>query len=274
MGTVGVGLRTPHYNTWLSGVARRPPFVEAITENVLARGGRPKALLERVRSDGDVFLHGVSLSIGSVDPIDGDYLTALEELVARVDPRFVSDHLCFGRVGGVTGHDLWPLPLTEETLAHVSTRVRQVQDRLERKIALENVSSYVRCRADTLSEARFLAELAERADCLLLIDINNIVVSAHNHGFDARKYLETISPERVAYLHVAGHTKRDGYRFDDHASVPDDEVIARLGDAFRLFGDVPCIFEWDENYPDLTGYLEMASRIERDARSSREARSL
>ncbi len=262
MNTVGIGLRTPHYDAWLSGVARPPRVVEAITENVIGRGGRPRALLDRIRRDSDLFLHGVSLSIGSTDALDQDYLAALRSLIERVEPRFVSDHICFGRVAGIHGHDLWPLPLTEASLAHVVARVDRVQTFLGRRIALENVSSYLRGTGDTMAEADFVSELAAQADCLLLVDVNNIRVSAHNHGFDAREYLATISEERVAYMHVAGHSLRDGYRFDDHASLPDAEVRALLGEAFARFTDVPCIFEWDENFPDLDGYLEAARELE------------
>ena len=151
MNTVGIGLRTPHYDAWLSGVARPPRVVEAITENVIGRGGRPRALLDRIRRDSDLFLHGVSLSIGSTDALDQDYLAALRSLIERVEPRFISDHICFGRVAGIHGHDLWPLPLTEASLAHVVARVDRVQTFLGRRIPLENVSSYLRGTRDTMT---------------------------------------------------------------------------------------------------------------------------
>ncbi len=262
MTTIGVGLRTPHYEAWLTRPANQPGVVEAITENVLGRGGRPRALLESVRRDNELILHGVSLSVGSVDPLDEAYLSALSTLVAESSPRFVSDHCCFGRVGGISGHDLWPLPLTEECLLHVVERVLRVQEKLGRHIALENVSSYLSGTGDTIHEADFLREVATRADCLLLIDVNNIVVSAHNHGFDARDYLRRIPKERVAYMHVAGHSIKDGYRFDDHSSLPDAEVKSLLAEAFDLYGNVPCIFEWDEGFPDLEGYLAAARDLE------------
>lgn len=259
---VGIGLRTPHYDDWLRGANAAPPAVEAITENVLGRGGRPPAVVERVRASSDLFLHGVSLSIGSTDPLDRAYLGELRALVRRFEPRFVSDHLSFGKVDGVFGHDLWPLPWTDETLAHVVERVAIVQDVLGRRIALENVSSYVRFREASFDEAAFLAEVSRRADCLLLVDVNNVVVSSHNHGFDAHAYLRALPKERVAYMHVAGHSVRDGYRFDDHGSLPDDEVTSLLAEAASLFGsDTPCIFEWDENFPDLEGYLRAASNL-------------
>ena len=262
--SVGVGLRTDHYDAWLTDTFRAT-FVEGISENFLARGGRPRAVLEHVRRDAELALHGVSLSIGSVDELDRSYLRELRELVRTFEPRFVSDHLSFGSAHGVFGHDLWPLPRTEETLAHVVGRVRAVQDILGRQIALENVSSYLRYAHDTLDEATFFQEVASRADCLLLLDVNNVVVSAHNHGFDSRTYIETISQKHVAYMHVAGHSQRNGYRFDDHASVPDDEVRSLLGVARRRFEHAPCIFEWDENVPTLREYLGGAESLSRCA---------
>jgi uncharacterized protein len=261
MGVVGVGLRTSHYDTWLSGAPRQSPWVEMITENVLGRGGRPRAVVEKVRLESDLFLHGVSLSIGGPDPLDTAYLHDLRRLADAVSPRFVSDHVCFGKVGGVHGHDLWPLPLTQEALLHLVPRIEQVQEILGRPLVVENVSSYLTTRADEWAESEFLAELAAVTGCLLLVDVNNVVVSSHNHGFDAHEYLLRIPKERVAYMHVAGHSTRSSYRFDDHASVPDEEVRTLLGRAFELFGDVPCIFEWDENLPDLEGYQAEAERL-------------
>jgi uncharacterized protein (UPF0276 family) len=261
MGTVGVGLRTSHYDSWLSGPARPPPYLEMITENVLGRGGRPRAVLEAVRARSDVFLHGVSLSIGGPDPLDEAYLHDLRVLANDIDARYVSDHVCFGRVGGVHGHDLWPMPLTEEALEHLSARVAHAQERLGRPLVLENVSSYLRLREDEMGEAELLARLAERTGAKLLLDVNNVVVSAKNHGFSAEAYVSTLAPSSVAYMHVAGHSRREGYRFDDHASIPCDEVRALLAFARAHVGDVPCIFEWDENLPDLQGYLAEADAL-------------
>lgn len=265
---VGVGLRTPHYDTWLRGADGAPPVVEAITENVLDRGGRPRALVDRVRESSNLILHGVSMSIGSVDPLDAAYLDSLAELVRRLEPLVVSDHLSFGRVGGVSGHDLWPLMMTEEALEHVVRRVDQVQERLGRRIALENVSSYLRGRHDTMPECEFVRAVALRSGCQLLVDVNNIAVSAHNHAFSAEDSLDRMPASHVAYLHVAGHSDRDGYKFDDHGSLPNDEVRALLARGFERFGDVPCIFEWDEDYPDLDGYLRAARQIGDEARAA------
>ena len=262
MKQVGVGLRTTHYDSWLDGSSRSPGIVEMITENVLGRGGRPRAVLERLRADGDICLHGVSLSIGGLDPLDRDYLQQLASLVSAVEPRFVSDHVCFGRVGGVHGHDLWPLPMTEESLANTSRRIGEVQEALGVQIALENVSSYLVATDNAFEESAFLVELAQRADCKLLVDVNNVVVSSHNHGFDAAAYIRAIPKERVAYMHTAGHSVREGYRFDDHASEPGEEANALLKLAWDQFGDVPCIFEWDENLPSLEAYLAAAKELQ------------
>jgi len=181
-------------------LAGRPPvdWMEAVTENYLAPGGRPVAALEKVRSEVPVALHGVSLSIGSTDPLDRTYLTALRALVDRIEPAIVSDHLCWGRHGGRYVHDLWPLPLTEEALAHVVERVGEMQEALGRQILLENVSSYVAFRESTISEWEFIGEVARRADCGILLDVNNIYVSARNHGFSAAGYIAGVPADRIA----------------------------------------------------------------------------
>jgi uncharacterized protein (UPF0276 family) len=237
--------------------------VEAVTENFLGRGGRPRALLRKVRQDSRLFLHGVSLSLGGTSAFSPAYLDELRRLVVDFEPDVVSDHLSFSEVGPVHGHDLWPLPRTEEALDHVVARVSFVQEYLGRRIAVENISSYLSVGPSDLTEEDFLAELARRADCLLLLDVNNIVVSAHNQGFDPVAYLERIPVDRVAYMHVAGHSVRQGYRFDDHASLPNDEVLQLLTRARERFPKVPCIFEWDENLPSLDDYLSEAHALGR-----------
>ncbi len=254
----GFGLRTKHYPDLLSGGAP-VPCVEAITENVLGRGGRPAAVLERVRRDAEIVLHGVSLSIGGTDPLPETYLDALRELADRFEVKVVSDHLCFGTFGGHHGHDLWPMPYTEEALDHLVERVLRVQDRLGRRIALENPSSYVAWTASSIPEHELLAALALRADCLLLLDVNNVVVSAHNHGFDARAYVEAIPASRVAQIHLAGHSVRDGYLFDDHGSRVPQGVWELYELAVDRFGDVTTIVEWDENVPSLAELTAEAS---------------
>jgi len=246
----GYGLRLPHYDQLIE---RGPgcELVEAVTENFAGRGGRARAVLERVRRDAEVALHGVSLSLGSVDPLSERYLEQLDALQRHVQPLFVSDHLCFGTVFGHYSHDLWPLPYTEEAIAHVVTRIAVVQERLRRQILIENVSSYIEHQDSTLSEHAFLAEVAERADCLILLDVNNVVVSAKNHGFDPLEYIATVPVERVAQLHLAGHSDYGTHAIDDHGSAMPQEVWALYEAVIARFGDVPAIVEWDQNIPTL-----------------------
>src|SRR5262245_30180275 len=192
----GIGLRAEHY----ADVPATPPAVdwfEVISENFMVPGGNPRRVLRAVRERWPVVLHGVSLSLGSVDPLDARYLDDLAALAAEIEPAIVSDHLCWGSHGGKYAHDLLPLPFTEEAIAHVAERVLRVQDRLKRRILVENVSSYVAFPQSTMAEHEFLAALAARADCGLLLDVNNVFVSAHNHGFDARAFLDGIPVERV-----------------------------------------------------------------------------
>src|SRR4051812_11960187 len=214
----GFGLRAQHYVDLLRGGARAD-FVEAISENFMARGGRAYDVLERVRADVPVALHGVSLSIGGLDPLSAPYLLALRELATRIDALSVSDHLCFGTFGGHYAHDLWPLPYTEEALQHVVERVQRVQELLGRQLLLENVASYVEYRASTLSEWEFLSEVVSRADAGILLDLNNVFVSAENHGFSAQTYLSALPKGRVEQFHLAGHSDAGGYLFDDHGSA-------------------------------------------------------
>lgn len=246
----GIGVRTAHYSELLEP-GMPLPFAEAVTENFLGRGGRPQAVLERVRRDAAVALHGVSLSIGSTDPLSEDYLRALLELHARVQPVWVSDHLCFGSLGGHYAHDLWPLPYTEEAVRHVVERVAQVQERLGERILLENVSSYVAYRASAMPEWEFVTEVCERADCLLLLDLNNVVVSAHNHGFDPVRYVDALPLSRIRQLHLAGHADHGTHRIDDHGGPVCDETWALYRHLVRRAGPLPVIVEWDSNLPPL-----------------------
>jgi uncharacterized protein (UPF0276 family) len=246
----GFGLRVPHYAELLE---RRPrgDFFEAISENFMGRGGRARAVLERVRRDADIALHGVSLSLGGTDPLNDAYLDALVELERRYAPRFVSDHLCFGTFGGHYGHDLWPLPHSEEAIEHIATRIAHVQDRLRRQILIENVSSYVEYQASEMPEWTFLTAVAERADCLILLDVNNVVVNAKNHGFDANEYIAALPVPRVAQLHLAGHSDYGTHAIDDHGSAVPDEVWGLYDRVVARFGSVPAIVEWDDNVPTL-----------------------
>lgn len=246
----GVGLRPKHYLRMLD---ERPPvdWVEAITENFMAPGGRPIAVLERVRREVPVVLHGVSLSIGSVDPVSSAYLRDLKALVARIEPAWISDHLCWGSHGGRYAHDLLPLPYTEESLAHVVARIGIVQDVLQRQILIENVSSYVAFRDSTLTEWEFLSEVARRADCGILLDVNNIYVSARNHGFDAIAYLDGVPGAYIGQIHLAGHSDKGTYLLDTHDHPVPEPVWALYREAVRRFGRISTLVEWDDHVPEL-----------------------
>jgi hypothetical protein len=255
----GVGLRTEHFPRILDGTARADWF-EVISENFMIRGGRPLAVLERARADAPVVLHGVSLSIGSTDPLRASYLDELAALAKRVEPAWISDHLCWGSVGGRYAHDLLPLPYTEEAVHHVAARVRAVQERLGRQILLENVSSYVTFRHSVLPEWEFLAAVAREADCGILLDVNNIYVSAVNHGFSATEYLAGVPAERVLQFHLAGHQDHGTHLLDTHDGPVVDAVWALYREAVRRFGPVSTLVEWDDRIPAFEEVLAEAER--------------
>lgn len=265
----GIGLRTAHYRHVLEQGASGPDWFEVISENFFEPGGRPWAVLERVRQQAPVVLHGVSLGIGNVEPLAADYLSSLEALIQRVEPAWVSDHLCWGGYGGHYAHDLLPLPCSEEALAHVVERVARVQERLGRQILLENVSSYVAFRASTLPEWEFLAEVARRADCGILLDVNNVLVSAHNHGFCAEAYVDALPGDRIGQIHLAGHTDAGTHLFDSHVGPVPDAVWALYQRVLGRIGPVPTLVEWDEAVPSfevVAGEARRAAALESQAR--------
>lgn len=269
----GLGLRTQHYEEIL---AHRPKvdWFEALTENYLVPGGKPLWYLDRIRAEFPLVLHGVSLSIGSTDPLDRDYLTQLKALAVRVEPAWISDHLCWTGVAGKNLHDLFPLPYTEEAVDHVAARVRQAQDFLGRQILLENVSSYVSFRQSEMSEWDFLSEVARRADCLILLDVNNIYVSAFNHGFDALAYLDGIEPERVRQIHLAGHSNCGTHIIDTHDAPIVDPVWELYAQAAHRFGEVATMIERDDHIPplaELVGELDQARQVAAQALRTRAA---
>jgi uncharacterized protein (UPF0276 family) len=255
----GIGLRTTHFPRVLDGSARADWF-EVISENFMIRGGRPLAVLERVRADCPIVLHGVSLSIGSTDPLNRGYLRELRELAARFDPAWVSDHLCWGSVGGHYAHDLLPLPYTEEALALVAARVRAVQEALGRRMLIENVSSYVTFKHSTMPEWTFLAEVAERADCGILLDVNNVYVSAVNHGFSPEAYIDGVPPARVGQIHLAGHSDHGTHLLDTHDAPVIDAVWELYRYTLRRLGPVSTLVEWDDRVPELEEVLAEAER--------------
>ena len=266
----GVGLRTKHYSQFLE---ERPDvaWVEAVSENFMGLGGRPLAVLEKVRRDRPVVLHGVGLSIGAVAPFDQKYLADWKELIDRIEPAMVSDHLCWGAHGGRYVHDLLPMPFTEEAVKHTVSRVQHVQELLGRQIVLENVSSYLTYPTSTMPEWDFLSEIARRADCGILLDVNNIYVSARNHGFSPDAYLEGVPVDRVAQYHLAGHFDRGDILIDTHEGQVSDPVWDLYRKAVRRFGDVPTLIEWDEGVPELDVLLAESAKakaIEADARGT------
>lgn len=258
----GIGLRRDHYDEILRD---RPPvrWFEVISENFMGAGGRPRHVLERVRRDYPVALHGVSLSIGSAEPLGRGHLDALASLLSRIEPCFVSDHLCWTGLGGHNSHDLLPLPFTEEAIGLVAAKVAQVQDRLGRRLLLENISSYVDFAESGLREWEFLAAVAERADCLILLDVNNVYVNSRNHGFDPEAYLAGIPAGRVAQFHMAGHEDHGDLVIDTHDRPIRGEVWRLYESAVARFGPRPTLIERDADVPPLPELLQEAARAQR-----------
>jgi len=249
----GLGLRTSHYHEILAA----PPagtgidWFEILSENYMVGGGKPLVMLDRIRRDYPMVMHGVSLSIGTPDGPSDDYLRELKKLMDRVQPLWVSDHLCWTGTHGTNMHDLFPLPYTEEAVAAVVCNVRRVQDFLGRPILLENVSSYLSFEADTLQEWDFVAAVAEQSDSLILLDVNNVYVSSVNHGFDPQAYLRALPARRVQQIHLAGHSTQAGCIIDTHDQPVADPVWALYAEALRLFGPVATMIERDDNIPPL-----------------------
>ena len=246
----GVGLRNQHFS-YLMTHDPDVDWFEIISENFIDNYGYAFRVLEHVRSIRPVVMHGVSLSIGSTDPLDWEYLKKLKALAEFVHPAWVSDHLCWTGVAGVNTHDLLPMPLNEESLRHVAERVRQVQDFLERPLVLENPSSYLEFRESTFTEWAFLSELANETECGLLLDVNNVYVSGYNHGFDTEHYIRSIPHDAVVQIHLAGPTDCGRFLVDTH----DQPVPAHVWELYRLAqeltGGVSTLLEWDANIPDF-----------------------
>ena len=259
---IGLGLRTTHYAHILESKPTVDWF-EILSDNYMQTSGRPLDYLDAIAARYPVVMHGVALSIGSTDPVDRGYLRGLRALRDRTGARWVSDHLCWTGVAGKNTHDLLPMPYTDEALAHVAARVRFVQDYLGAPIGLENPSTYVEFAGASMPEWEFLARLAEQADCAILLDVNNVYVSAYNHGFDPRTYLSAIPFDRVVQLHVAGHTHHGTHIIDSHIGPVTDDVWTLLGDAYRRSGGVSVLLEWDAEIPSFDATHAEALRAKR-----------
>lgn len=255
----GVSLKPQHYGA-IAAAPRRVSWFEEISENYMASYGRARERLLAVRRDHPVGLHGVSMSLGSAEGVGDEYLRDLAELIAAVEPFIVSDHLCFSSAGGHYSHDLLPLPLTMAAARLVAENIGRVQERLGRPILVENVSAYVRTPLDDMSEADFVAEVVSRAGCGLLLDVNNVIVNAHNFGFTPEAYIDRLPLDRVGEIHVAGHSVRGDYLFDDHVGPTPERVWALYAYAVSRTGRVPTLVEWDTDVPDFETLAREADR--------------
>ncbi len=247
---VGVGLRTVHYPHILEKKPR-VDFFEILSENYMNTGGRPLWVLDQVAERYPIVMHGVSLSIGSVDPLNKEHLSKLKKLAARTKALWVSDHLCWTGVAGRNTHDLLPMPLSEEALEHVVARVKTVSDYLERPLILENASTYAEFTTSSMTEWDFFARLMKEADCGMLLDVNNVYVSSYNHGFDPIAYLDAVPPDRVVQYHLAGHTNKGTHIIDTHNNFVIDEVWKLYAHSVKRTGNVATLLEWDADIPDF-----------------------
>jgi hypothetical protein len=259
--SAGIGLRAPHYAALLERLPALP-FLEVHSENYFGDGGAPLAWLERFRAHYALSFHGVGLSLGSADPLDAGHLARLEALVRRFEPALVSEHLCWSSYGGRHANDLLPLPYTREALDHVVARVDAVQERLARRILVENVSSYFRFPESTIPEWEFIGEVARRTGCGLLLDVNNVWVNAANHGFDAHRYLAAVDPRRVEEIHLAGFESAEGMLIDTHGTPVCAEVWRLYEAAIARMGPRPTLIEWDTDIPALDVLLGEAARAQ------------
>ncbi len=262
----GLGLRPDHYHDFLE-TKPSVDWLEIISENYMVPGGRPLYFLDKIRRDYPMVMHGVSLSIGSTDPLDLNYLRELKNLVQRVQPAWVSDHICWTGVDHANLHDLLPMPNTEAALKHLVERVEQVQEFLGQRIALENASTYVAFTADEMPEWEFVAELVKRADCNLLLDVNNVHVSAVNHGFDARRFIDAMPAERIVQIHMAGHEDHGDYIIDTH----DHPIAAPVFELYRYtleqLGWIPTMIERDDHIPPLAELITELDQLRQIAGS-------
>ncbi len=257
----GLGLRSDHYQTIL---AEKPdiPWFEVMTDNYMGAGGQPHAYLEAVRQDYPITFHGVGLSLGGGQPLSPNYLQRLKALINRYEPTLISDHLSFSKSPQHNSHELLPLPYTEQVVQHFVERIQQVQEGLGRQILVENLSSYLTFKQSDMNEWDFVSEVAKRADCGILLDVNNIYVSAYNHGFSSEEYLDNIPAERVQEIHLAGYEEQDGYLLDTHGAQVYPAVWQLYQKALAKVGDVPTLIEWDTDIPNLDCLIAEKARAD------------
>lgn len=261
---VGVGFRPKHQDDVLErGGSPHVAWYEVISENFMVPGGRPLHNLDRLRAMAPVVTHGVSLGIGATTDLDRGYLRALRGVLDRVNVPYFTDHLCFTRAAGVDLHDLLPLPYTREAIDHVVERIKRVQGEMERPFAIENVSSYLTYAASEMTEWDFVAEVAERADCGVLLDVNNVYVSAQNHRFDAEAYVDAIPGDRVVQIHLAGHTDKGDFLLDTHSDHVVPGVFRLYERVIRRIGPVATLIEWDDDIPE---WSVLAAEAEKTAK--------
>ena len=247
---IGIGLRVPHYQHILE---KKPTvdWFEIISENFMVDGGRPLEILDQILEQYRVVQHGVSMYFGSADPLDRDHLKKIKRLVKRTKTPWLSDHLCWGSVDGRFTHDLLPMPYTMAVAKHTAQKVKQAQDFLEVPICVENVSSYAEFHQSDMTEWEFLSEVVERADCGMLLDVNNIYVSSQNHGFDPLDYVRGVPHHRIGQIHIAGHSQYEKYTLDTHDHAPIAPVWALYAEAIRLGGHTATLLEWDDRIPSF-----------------------
>jgi len=259
----GLGLRIPHYQDFIDA-PQRVDWLEVISENYLVDGGKPLHYLDRIRRDYPMVMHGVSLSIGSSDPLDVDYLAQIRKLAQRIEPAWISDHICWTGTSSLNMHDLLPMPYTRQSLDHLVARVGQVQDFLGRPLVLENASTYVSFHCDELTEWEFVGELVRRSGCELLLDVNNVYVSSVNHGFAPRDYIDAVPAAAVRQIHLAGHEDHGDYIIDTHDHAIVDPVWDLYAYTLQRIGWIPTMIERDDHIPplaDLVAELDQARRI-------------
>lgn len=252
----GLGLRTDHYQDVLEQKPKEIDWFEIISENYMIDGGKPLYFLDKIRQDYPMVMHGVSMSVGSTDPLNYDYLKQLKKLVQRIEPMWFSDHLCWTGVDHKNMHDLLPMPYTEASVNHFANRISEVQDFMGQQMLIENLSSYITYTSDAMTEWEFLTAVAEKADCYILLDVNNIYVSSYNHHFDTMEYLQGVPAERVWQHHLAGHQNTGNLIIDTH----DEPIIDPVWDLYektaRLLGPVSTMIERDANIPPLADVIE------------------